>query len=104
MARTKVDVITCDRCSRRLEEADVRAVEFSILYHDPHEIEKWDMSADGTVGITTPANPPSRPVQPAPAPTRYMEVCKRCDTLLRKVSAQAAPPSKPGRKKEKEDD
>ena len=91
MARQKVDIITCDRCGRTLTEEDVRTVEFSILYHAQVLDEV----------ITT--TPPIIHAASAPAPTRYVEVCKRCDTLLRKVSAQAAPPSKPGRKKEKED-
>ncbi len=95
MARTKVDIITCDRCGRTLEEAGVSAIECSILYDNPFENAKRTPTtyADGT-----------RIPQTPPQPTKYTEVCKRCDTLLRKLAAQAAPPSKPGRKKEKEDD
>ncbi len=94
MAREKVDIITCDRCARRLEEEDVRMIEFTIFYQDSNERNLTDI-----------AGPPGRPdlCPPAPSPTRYVEVCKRCDTLLRKLAEQARPPSKPGRKKEKED-
>ncbi len=99
MARTKVDIITCDRCGRTLEEADVKMIEFSILYHDPREIKKGEGHPGEIIHST-----PGTPSIPAPAPTRYVEVCKRCDTLLRKLASQAAPPSKPGRKKEKEDE
>lgn len=95
MARTKVDIITCDRCGRTLEEGDVRTIEFSILYHDPHPSLADSME---TVGIIHGA------AVPAPPPTRYVEVCARCDKLLRRLAADAATPSKPGRpRKEKED-
>ena len=84
MARQQVDIITCDRCERRREEADVKAIEFTIHY--------------------SPARDLGKPL-PTSLPTRYVEVCARCDKLLRRLAADAATPSKPGRpRKEKEDD
>lgn len=106
MARTKIDVITCDRCARRLEEGDVRTIEFSILYHDPNIAAKLDEMEGAIDAALAPAfaSATTQP-EPAPPPTRYAEVCARCDKLLRRLAEQAATPSKPGRprKEEKED-
>ncbi len=109
MARQKIDIITCDRCERRLEEAAVRKIQFSILYHDPGIAEKVAERDNATFReiekLSATKTPYIQP-QPAPAPTAYHEVCDRCDKLLSRLAADAATPSKPGRprKEEKEDE
>ena len=109
MARTKVDIITCDRCGRTLTEEDALTIEFSILYHDPFATKVHEVleAATETDRIPNPADVvrASTVPQPAPMPLTYYEVCKRCDTLLRKLEERALPPDKPGRpRKEKEDE